>query len=191
MTQHLNLLPQKTRNYDPATVALVVWIGMIVLLLALWSINVARLSAAREAETASKEKLDQTQALLQNRLRERGAELQSEIERLSKRAQVAQQLLAKADSLGNAKGFAPLFGTIAGVNDERLWLSNITVSGAGASLKIDGRSLDQDAVLQYVQRVNTELPDAAKKFTMLELTAEAALKGVDGKPLNVTRFTLR
>ena len=191
MTQHLNLLPEQTRTHDPALFAVLLWAAVCAILLIMWSINAARLSAAREAEAASRQKLEQAEALLQTRLRDRGAELNAEIDTLRKRAEIAQQLLAKAESLGNPRGFAPLFASISRVSDERLWLNAIGVSGAGGTLKLEGRSLDQESILQYVQRLNSALPDTAQKFTQLELTADPPLAASDGSALNVTRFTLR
>ncbi len=191
MTQHLNLLPEETKSQDPALVAVVIWLVVLAGLLILWSVNAARLSAARESETASRVKLEQAESLLQTRLRDRGAELNAEIDTLRKRAEVAQQLLAKADSLGNPRGFAPLFASIARVSDERLWLINVGISGAGGTIKMEGKSLDQEAVLQYVQRINTALPERTQKLTQLELVAEPGLATSDGSPLNVTKFTLR
>ncbi|MBK6907065.1 MAG: hypothetical protein IPH08_08280 [Rhodocyclaceae bacterium] len=87
--------------------AVVIWLMVLVGLLILWSVNAARLSAAREAEAASRVKLEQAEALLQTRLRDRGAELNAEIDTLRKRAEVAQQLLAKAESLGNPLDLHP------------------------------------------------------------------------------------
>ncbi|MBK6636816.1 MAG: hypothetical protein IPG34_03520 [Rhodocyclaceae bacterium] len=191
MTQHLNLLPEVKKTRDPALMAVVIWLMVLVGLLILWSVNAARLSAAREAEAASRVKLEQAEALLQTRLRDRGAELNAEIDTLRKRAEVAQQLLAKAESLGNPLGFAPLFATISRVGDERLWLSTVGVSGAGGTLKIEGKSLDQEAVLEYVARVNAALPARTQKLTQLEMIADPPLANSDGSPLNVTKFILR
>ena len=51
MTQHLKLLPEVKKTRDPALMAVVIWLMVLVGLLILWSVNAARLSAAREAES--------------------------------------------------------------------------------------------------------------------------------------------
>lgn len=193
MSQQLNLLSRERRNVQAFTLALMIWGGIVLVLLAAWGGNQLRLSAAKEVETVAAREFDAARATVKQR-DDKKAALLAEIEAIKPAGEAAGQLLQAASDLGNPKGFASYFMAMAGVTEEGLWLTGISVAKAGKSIRVEGQTLNTDAVMKYSRNLNAAFEDRQIKFSLLKIdlptkktvTAQGAMQS----SLTSTRFEL-
>lgn len=192
MSQQLNLLPPVKSRHSSAAVALYI-LGLVVLaLLATWGVKRSMLASARADEAASAAQLKEVNAQFEQRFRSRSAQINAEIEALRPRAAEAEQVILLAAGVGKPEGYGFFFSSLAKIREDRLWLSEITVSKSGKSLQLAGQSLDKDAVLRYTQRLNSAFADSGIKLTTLEMTSQSlGTAGDKSANLPVIKFSLR
>lgn len=81
--------------------------------------------------------------------------------------------------LGNTRGYAEYFRALARQHVEGLWLTGLTISGAGSEIGVRGRALDPEAVPGYLTRLTREPVMQGKGFGSLQIS-----EGVRGDALS-------
>lgn len=180
MSQQVNLLTVEAKTLNPVVIALALW-GVVVVGLAIAAaVNQVRVGEAERNLAASNASVAQAKATYQSRVQETGADIAAKIEAIRPKAERAKQLLVMADQLGNPAGYAGHFTTLASVPVEGIWLDAVAVKGSGRNLEIGGRTLNNDAALEYSQRLNAVFADKGVKLTTLELATQATVVAPDG-----------
>ncbi len=165
MSQHINLLPKPPKrallSAPHAAAALALW--CVVLGLLGWTgsrdAEAARIRADRiAAELQSQQVLLQA---LQKRLGD-GAEpndLAAQIAALEPQTRVSKDLLErlKNGELGSLNGYGRQLTEFARVPQGGAWVTLVTVSNAGRSLRVEGRALRKEQILPYAAALNAAL----------------------------------
>jgi hypothetical protein len=90
------------------------------------------------------------------------------------RAEALGQLVrqVRAGNPGAQEGFARYLQTFGSLSSEGLWITNLSISKGGNTVVINGRALQNDAVMQYARRLNDAFAPHGVHFNSLELTPE-------------------
>jgi hypothetical protein len=194
MTQQVNLLApmfRKQRALFSARVSLFISALVTAGLLLIWLGTYWR-GAALASEQARLEAQRQT---ITNRLNElagqfegrgRKKALDADVARLTQERNRKQQALAALSQreLGNTQGFSPHFAGLARQRLNGLWLTRIEVAGSGQQIALEGVTLSEELIPQYLQKLGGEQVFAGTAF------AEARLeRKQDGA--NQLEFALR
>lgn len=83
--------------------------------------------------------------------------------------------------LGNTRGYAEYFRALARQHADGLWLTGLTINGAGSEIGVRGRALDPAAVPGYLTRLTREPILQGKGFGSLSIS-EGARETVAGSP---------
>jgi hypothetical protein len=193
MSQQINLYnPQfehQTQIFTPRSMgaALGVLVLGLVALSALAEVRVARLqgevdAGGRRLAEAQKRLADATQAFapraqdvhLVAELRDADAE-HAALQRVGER-------IARGE-LGDTHGYAEYFRALARQNVEGLWLTGVTIGGAGSEIGVRGRALDPALVPGYLTRLRNEPILQGKVVGSMAIAQAAPLKtrSADGK----------
>jgi Tfp pilus assembly protein PilN len=82
-------------------------------------------------------------------------------------------VLARGE-LGNTQGYAEYFRALARQHVDGLWLTGVSIAGAGADIAVRGRALDPQRVPGYLNRLTTEPVLRGKAFGSLSISQGAA-----------------
>ncbi|MGJ7918708.1 hypothetical protein ACI48D_24965 [Massilia sp. LXY-6] len=98
--------------------------------------------------------------------------------------------------LGNTEGYAEYFRALARQSVDGLWLTGVSIAGAGLDLGVRGRALDPALVPGFLGRLRNERVMQGKPVGSLQIGEAAALKVVrDGKessaPAPYVEFSLQ
>jgi hypothetical protein len=99
--------------------------------------------------------------------------------------------------LGDTHGYADTFRALARQNVEGLWLTGVSVAGAGTEIGIRGRTLDAALVPGYLAHLRNERALQGKAVGSMVIGQAAAIKvrGADGKeteaPAPYVEFSLQ
>jgi len=86
-------------------------------------------------------------------------------------------VLARGE-LGNTQGYAEYFRALARQHADGLWLTGVSITGAGLDIAVRGRALDPQRVPGYLNRLTTEPIMRGKAFGSLQISqATAAQNG--------------
>ena len=119
MTQHINLLFKKKDLSTPVGMMLLAPLAAVLLvLLTLWMLGQTDEAQARRTEQAEQQQLQQARARLDASLQTSGGNLTQELESLKPRAQAAQQMLGKLDTLGRQQGYSEYMSALASVSEK-------------------------------------------------------------------------
>jgi len=90
--------------------------------------------------------------------------------------------IARGD-LGDTHGYAEYFRALARQNAEGLWLTGVSIDGAGSEIGVRGRALDAALVPGYLTRLRNEPVLQGKAIGSMLIKQAAPLKthGADGK----------
>ena len=193
MTQHINLLSKKKNLGAPATQLLLAPLATVLLvLLALWAKGQMDETQALKDEQSAQQALQLAKDQLAASAKASGGDLSKEIEALRPRAQAAQAVTSKFDTLGRQQGYSDYLSALASVSESGVWLSKVDVSQGGKSVSLAGRALDKAAVLRYVKKLNDRFASLGVNFSTLDITPEAvpAKAGGAAGPLAVVAFKL-
>ena len=201
MSQQLNLLTAERHGINPSFVALGSWGLVLLVLFAAWGVNQSRISSALEAEAVAAKELTDARALISRR-EDQKKSLLVELDAARPLAESARQLLTLADGLGNPGGYAEHFAAIAAVTGAGLWLTDIDIDRAGKSIKVEGLSLGNDAIMRFGHDLNAALAERGVKFVSLEISPQTVSAGAPGAgsgmataggvaPLAVTKFVFK
>ncbi|MDN4060877.1 hypothetical protein QPK31_21920 [Massilia sp. YIM B02769] len=72
--------------------------------------------------------------------------------------------------LGNTRGYAEYFRALARQHVEGLWLTGLTIDGAGSEIGVRGRALDPESVPGYLTRLTREPVMQGKAFGSLQIS---------------------
>ncbi|HJV74996.1 MAG TPA: MSHA biogenesis protein MshI [Noviherbaspirillum sp.] len=179
MSQQINLFNPiflKSEKYFSA-VTMAQALGMILLgslvltgFLAYQSIQLKKESAATTMQLATAQnQLAQISASAQPR--QKSADLENEIKKTESEIKLMQQaadVLQKGE-VGNTKGYSEYFRAFARQNTPGLWLTGLTLQGAGKEIGIHGRTLQPELVPDYLARLKHEDVLKGKSFSALEM----------------------
>ena len=99
------------------------------------------------------------------------AQARAELASLHRVEQFLQQ-----GALGNSAGYAEYFRAFARQNVNGLWLTGVTIAGAGTDIGVEGRAMQPILIPQYIARLKTERVMRGKTFASLDITRpDAAL----------------
>lgn len=99
--------------------------------------------------------------------------------------------------LGDTHGYADSFRALARQHVDGLWLTGVSVAGAGSEIGLRGRTLDAALVPGYLARLRNETALQGKAFGSLQIAQAApiAVRGADGKdgeaPAPYVEFSLQ
>lgn len=92
--------------------------------------------------------------------------------------------------LGNTSGYAPYFKALARQNPAGVWLTGVSVSGAGAELAVHGRALDAALVPAFLGRLTHEQIMRGKSFDSLRIDQLPAAKDGPAPAASFVEFSL-
>jgi hypothetical protein len=186
MTQQINLLIQK--QVKPRVSGERALIALVLLLAA--SLTYAFLErrttskVVESADRAAKQVASQKAAvkLLEERIakRPKGDELNAEVAYLRELAASKQRVLEtlRAGTGGSDAGYHAHLVALARVAENGVWLSGLRISEGGTKVSVIGRSLTQEGVIRYAQRLNEQFAPFGAKFTTLDITAPVTTPGM-------------
>jgi len=206
MSQQINLFNpaflQKKKVFSAATMAAA--LGVLVLGLTAMGVaarvRVASLQAQADQGAAQLEKARKRLASVNAdfaprkedpRLAEELARAQDELLGLKEVAGVIER-----GELGDTRGYAEYFRALARQNVDGLWLTGVSIGGAGLDLGVRGRALDPALVPGFLSRLRNESVMQGKPVGSLQIGEAAAVKVVrDGKetsaPAPYVEFSLQ
>jgi hypothetical protein len=196
MSQQINLFNpaflQKKKIFTATTMAA----GLAVLVLGLAamgvaaSVRVASLQAQAESGAAQLERTQKRLATVSAEfaprkedplLAEELAQARLELLGLKEVAGVIER-----GELGDTQGYAEYFRALARQNAEGLWLTGVSIAGAGLDIGVRGRAMDAALVPAYLGRLRNERVMQGKPVGSLQIGEAAALRVVrDGKESSV------
>jgi hypothetical protein len=206
MSQQVNLFNpvflQKKKLFTASTMAA----GLGALALGLAAVGVAakvRVASLQAQADQGAAQLERTQ----KRLASVGAEFaprQQDTKLAEELAAAQAELLDLKDvagviehgELGDTGGYAEYFRALARQSVDGLWLTGVSIAGAGLDIGVRGRALDPALVPGYLGRLRNERVMQGKPVASLQIGEAAALKVVrDGKensaPAPYVEFSLQ
>nr|WP_315398986.1 hypothetical protein [uncultured Duganella sp.] len=89
-------------------------------------------------------------------------------------------------ALGNAAGYAEYFRALSRQNVEGLWLTGVSIVGAGNDIGVNGRALQPTLIPAYIARLKSERVMHGKSFASLDISRpEAQAAAPSGAPAGV------
>jgi hypothetical protein len=116
--------------------------------------------------------------------RARSAALEAELGEAETRLKALHQVASVLGrgELGNTTGFAEHFKALARQNIAGVWLTGVSIAGAGSELGVQGRALDAALVPVYLGRLTREQVMRGKAFGSLKIGQPAAAKDAAAPP---------
>jgi cell division protein FtsL len=146
-------------------------------------------AAQKRLEAAAAEFAPRTK---DSRLEAELAEAQLEHDALQRVADVIRR-----GDLGNTEGYAEYFRALARQSVDGLWLTGVTITGAGTEIGVRGRALDPALVPGYLARLRNERVLQGKPVGSMQIGQATTVKvrGADGKetdaPAPYVEFSLQ
>lgn len=206
MSQQINLfnpeLLQKKKRFSAAAMALA--LGVLALGVGGFGIAASTRVASLQAQADSgAAQLEKTQKRLESvsaefrprqedpRLAEELAAAQGELAGLKQVAGIIER-----GELGDTQGYAEYFRALARQRMDGLWLTGVSIAGAGLDIGVRGRAMDPALVPGYLGRLRNERIMQGKPVGSLQIGEAAALMVVrDGKessaPAPYVEFSLQ
>jgi len=157
----------------------------------------ARVARGEEQVQAAQKRLEAATAEFaprtkDGRLEAEVAAAQAEHDALRRVADVIQR-----GDLGNTEGYAEYFRALARQSVDGLWLTGVTITGAGTEIGVRGRALDPALVPGYLARLRNERVLQGKPVGSMQIGQASTVKvlGADGKesdaPAPYVEFSLQ
>jgi hypothetical protein len=146
-------------------------------------------AAQKRLEAAAAEFAPRTK---DSRLEAEVADAQAEHDALQRVADVIRR-----GDLGNTEGYAEYFRALARQSVDGLWLTGVTIAGAGTEIGVRGRALDPALVPGYLARLRNERVLQGKPVGSMQIGQASTVKvrGADGKeteaPAPYVEFSLQ
>ena len=122
--------------------------------------NVLQLEAelTDSAERLEKAKATQARAIAEFVPRKKSAALQAEIDQAQAalRSLHEIELVLKGGAMGDTSGYAEYFRALARQSSGQVWLTGVSIAGAGREIGLRGRATQADAVPAYIGRLTRE-----------------------------------
>lgn len=197
MTQQINLfnpLFLKQRNiFSAAAMAPALGLLLAGMLAMGWYArqNVGQLQAeadsGRDLLAQREERLNKVKTEFAPRVR--SADMDTELAEAEARIVALRKVagVIERGELGNKRGYAEYFRALARQNVAGVWLTGVSISGAGNELGLQGRALDPALVPAYLGRLAHEPVMRGKTFGSLNITRAGAK---DAPPAAFVEFSL-
>jgi hypothetical protein len=105
------------------------------------------------------------------------AEAQAELKALHDVSSVLQ-----GGALGNTAGYAEYFRALSRQNVSGLWLTGVTISGAGNDIGVQGRAMQATLIPNYIARLTGERVMHGKSFSSLNIGRPEAAQPTQPAP---------
>lgn len=177
MSQQINLLPKPPKKalLSAANAALIVLSCAALLGFLSWS-GSRGVEAARLADQRSAQELTARQQMLQalqDKLGEADSphDIGAQIAALEPQTRVSRDLLErlKTGELGSLNGYAGQLTEFASIPQRGVWVTMVTVSNAGRTLRVDGRALKKEQILPYAALLNGAMGKYGIALTHIEV----------------------
>lgn len=151
----------------------VIVVGVVVLYaVMLWQASAARNElhqVERQLATATKRLQDASQKYGPSA---KSQLLEDELTKLEKQVAARLQVrdLLSRGLFSNTTGFSEFFVAFARQRVSGVWLTGFEISGAGESMRLQGRTVDPAQVPRYVQRLSAERSLAGREFQVFTLS---------------------
>ncbi|MBI2313149.1 MAG: fimbrial assembly protein [Betaproteobacteria bacterium] len=179
MSQQINLFSPiflKKKKYFSA-VTMLQALGLIVLGSAVfWGYAVSQVSSlGRQAvETDKRLKVERqrfARLSAEYSPERKSKELEAEVKKAEAQVRSRQQIVdvLRSGVLGNTEGYSQYFRAFARQSINGLWLTDLSIVGAGSEIGVGGRVLSPELVPAYVQRLRQEPVMEGKSFGSLRI----------------------
>ena len=119
------------------------------------------------------------------------ADIVAQINALKAQAGESQEILnLLRGGAGGNEGYSGHLTTLARISEDGVWLTKINIAAAGKSVSLAGRSLRNESVLRYAQRLNEQFSVHGVQFSAVELTPEIAKESAAVPGLSSVVFKL-
>lgn len=180
MSQQINLLDlslrQRTELLSASSMARIA-LGFLLLLGAVYGYafyQTRQLAAGRElwAGRAQAAQAALTQATQQYPIRKPSPIVQAELAATEDKIKARERVLAALNSgaIGNRQGFSAALEAFARQSRGGLWLTGLSLNGAGDRMRITGRALSPDLIPPYIQRLSAEPALRGRQFTAMQVS---------------------
>lgn len=97
--------------------------------------------------------------------------LAAELRKTDADVKALQQIfdLLQTGAIGNTRGYSEYLRAFSRQITDGLWLTGLTIQGAGTEIALQGRTLRPDLVPAYISRLTREPVMRGKSFSMLEI----------------------
>lgn len=85
-------------------------------------------------------------------------------------------------ALGNTSGYAEYFRALSRQNVNGLWLTGVTISGAGTDIGVHGRAMQATLIPHYISRLTGERVMHGKTFASLDIARPEAMPAQSAAP---------
>jgi Tfp pilus assembly protein PilN len=145
-----------------------------------------RLRELQQQADAGAAQLEQKQKRLEGvaaefRPRQKSAAVEAELAELEGQLAALREVsgVLQRGELGNTQGYAEYFRALARQHVDGLWLTSVSITGAGIDIAVRGRALDPQRVPDYLNRLTLEPIMRGKAFGSLAISQGAAGTRVD------------
>lgn len=198
MSHQINLFNpalRKTAVVLPARQMLLAWCAVVAVALAWYGWQTVQGAQLKAAEADSSTRLTQLQTDLtqlgaQMAARQPAPALQAKYRRKQLQLQAREDVMQVLDSgaIGNTDGHANYLRAFARHSLEGLWLTGLTVVGAGNDIVVEGRTLKPELVPDYLDRLGREPALKGHPFNRLQMRRPDPQPQGVGKPMLEPRF---
>lgn len=124
--------------------------------------------------------------------RQKSAELEAELAQAETRLKAMHSVagVLERGELGDTKGYSEYFKALARQNPSGVWLTEVTISGAGNEFGVQGRALDPALVPAYLGRLTHEPVMRGKAFGSLLISQPVAGKDASAAESQFVEFSL-
>jgi hypothetical protein len=171
-----------------AVLALCVLISVVV------GMDAARLTSAERMQAAQLGQLQSEVTALTQQVagRKPSGELQAELQNLEALLAARHEVMAllASGSLGDTRGVSEYLRAFSRQATDGLWLTGLSITGAGNDIVIQGRTLDADLVPAYLQKLRRETTLRGHGFGSLSVFQPQPPAGADGAPPGYLEFRM-
>jgi hypothetical protein len=169
-------------------------LAVCLLISAAVGMDAARLTRAERAQAAHLAQLQSEVTALTQQVagRKPSGELQAELQKLEALLAARHEVMAllASGSLGDTRGVSEYLRAFARQTTDGLWLTGLSITGAGNDIVIQGRTLDADLVPAYLQKLRRETTLRGHGFGSLSVFRPAAPAGADSAPPGYLEFRM-
>jgi hypothetical protein len=124
--------------------------------------------------------------------RQKSAQLETELVQAEARLKAMREVsgVLERGELGNTSGYAEYFKALARQNLAGVWLTGVSIGGAGNEVGVQGRALDPVLVPAYLGRLTHEQVMRGKGFGSLRISQAAPAKDAAGAVPPYVEFSL-
>lgn len=198
MSQQINLFNPiflKQKKYFSA-VTMVQALGLILLGCALLTAYmVMQTNKLKNEVAASSARLAATQVQLvqitaAGQMRQKDKVLEEQVKRAEAEVQAMQEvfLTVRKGDLGNTSGYSEYFRAFSRQSVSGLWLTGLTINGAGNGIEINGRAMRPELVPEYLARLKREQALQGKSFASLEIQMPKPEQVSAARPESVANY---